>query len=258
MAVETLSLSSHLAAPHTAWLEIRLDRLLKNLERLRSVHGPKIAVAAVIKANAYGHGIVQAAKALEGKAEFLGLASLKEGCLLREQGIRSPLLIFGRIFPDEISLALQMKLTLTLSGFEEAREVSEAAARNGEAALCHIEIDTGMGRLGIPFARALAEVEKISKLPALNLEGIYTHFATAERLEDPFGDEQLSRFEGLLRALQEKGITFSFRHAANSAGTLRFKTPWLNLVRPGIALYGVYPDPCFQKEILLTKNILVL
>lgn len=251
MVVETISSASRLTTPHGAWLEIRLDRLIKNLERLRSVHGAQVALAAVIKANAYGHGIVPVAKALEGKAEFLGLASLKEGCLLREQGARSPLLIFGRIFPEEIPLALQMKLTLTLSSFEEAREISEEAVRNRETAVCHIKIDTGMGRLGIPFAQALAEVEKISKLPALNLEGIYTHFATAEKVHDPFGDEQLNRFEELLRALQRKGITFRFRHAANSAGTLRFRTPWLNLVRPGIALYGVYPGPSFQEKILL-------
>ncbi len=252
MPPETISLVE--APPYALngpWIEVRLDCLLKNLSRIREKVGPTVGVMAVVKANAYGHGLAAVAKALEGKVEFLGLHSVREGSVLREQGIQTPLLVFGRALAEEIPVALQMKLGLTLSSFEEAREISEQALRTHETATVHLKVDTGMGRLGIPYARAHSEIERIAKLPALAREGIYTHLATAEKVEDPFAEKQLTDFDKLLADLEAKGISFAYRHAANSAATFRFNSPRLNLVRPGLALYGIYPAPCFETMVRL-------
>jgi len=250
MPVETLSTQVR-PVQDGLWIEIDLDRILRNLERLREKIRPHTHIMAVVKANAYGHGIAPVSKALQGKVDFLGISSLKEASILREQGITLPLFLFGRVFPEQIPLALQMSLILTVSGFEEAKAISEASTRLAKKTPVHVKVDTGMGRLGIPYGRALAEIEAIAGLPGLKLDGIYTHFPAAEKFPDPFGEKQLGDFEGLIQDLRRKGVAFRLRHAANSAGALRLKSNVLNLVRPGLALYGIYPDPTFEKEIEL-------
>jgi alanine racemase len=231
------------------WIEVDLDRIVRNLEQVRAKAGPFTRVMAVVKANAYGHGIVPVSKALQGKVDFLGIGSLKEASILREQGITAPLFLFGRLLAEEIPLALQMNLTVTVSSFEEARAISEASKRRSKKTAVHIKVDTGMGRLGIPFREALSEIEKIATLPSLQLGGVYTHFPAAERFPDELEKKELGEFELLIQSLRRIGIAFPFRHAANSAGALRFKSHPLNLVRLGIALYGIYPSPAFEGEI---------
>ena len=253
MAVETAQTQTvrSLTVKSSVWIEVYLDRILRNLERLRQKTRPYTRVMAVVKANAYGHGLVPVAQALQGKVDFLGIGSLKEASLLREQGITAPLFLFGRLFPGERAIALQMGLTLTVSSLEEAKAISEAAAKGTKKRKVpiHIKVDTGMGRLGMPIHRAFHEIEKIAAFGHLQLEGIYTHFPTAERYPDPFTTKQLSDFEALIQDLRRIGITFAYRHAANSAGTLRFKSTALNLVRPGLALYGIYPHSSLSGEI---------
>lgn len=249
MALETPATETRTLVPKGTWIEVHPDRILRNLDRLRQKTGTFTAVMAVVKSNAYGHGLIAVARELEGKVDFLGIGSLKEASLLREQAVTTPLFLFGRLFKDEVAMALQMNLTLTISSFEEAQAISEEGSNFSKKVPVHIKVDTGMGRLGIPQAMALSEIEKISTLPFLHLEGIYTHFPTAEKFPDPFTQKQLSDFEKLIEDLRRKGITFRFRHAANSAGTLRFKSHLLNLVRPGLALYGIYPHPSFEGEI---------
>ncbi len=251
MPVETLSISTRPASKNNLWIEIHLDRLLHNLDQLKVKVRPYTRVMAVIKANAYGHGLVPVAQALQGKVDFLGIGSLKEASILREQGITAPLFLFGRLFQDEVPIALQMNLTLTVSSLEEAQHISEASLGHSKRKKTpiHIKVDTGMGRLGIPLRFAPAEIEKISGLPALELEGIYTHFPTAEKYPDSFTVNQLDQFEQLIQALRRKDISFALRHAANSAGALCFQSTALNLVRPGIALYGIHPHPLLAREI---------
>lgn len=249
MAVETVSISSRPSVQDGVWIEVNLDSILNNLDRLRKKIRPFTHVMAVVKANAYGHGIVPVSKALQGRVDFLGIGSLKEASLLREQGVTTPLFLFGRVLPDQIPLALRMNLVLTVSSFEEARALSEESSRHSKRTPIHVKVDTGMGRLGIPYCQAFPEIEGIARLPSLVLEGIYTHFPIAERYPDAFGEKQLQDFEELIQKLRRKGISFRFRHAANSAGAIRLKSNLLNLVRPGLALYGVYPDPSLEKEI---------
>lgn len=278
MTPETLTETPPFALGGT-WIEVRLDRILENLERLREKAGPDTRVMAVVKSNAYGHGLVPVAKALEGKVDFLGIGSLKEAHQLREQEIRTPLFLFGRIFPEEIPLALKLGLVLTVSSLEEAKAISGTVLGGTGPrphfdepvpsrtvplrtvppipACVHVKVDTGMGRLGIPYGRAFSEIVTLASLPGIRLEGIYTHFPMAEKFPDFFGEKQLSYFEKLIQRVEKRGITFAFRHAANSAGTVRFRSEGLNLVRPGIALYGIYPDPSFRNEIEL-KPVLSL
>jgi len=252
MAIETVSTQTQVSRLRKGtWMEVDLDRILRNLARLRRKVRPFTRFMAVVKANAYGHGLVPVSRALQGKVDFLGIGSLKEASLLREQGITSPLFLFGRIFPDEAPLALQMNLVLTVSSLEEAKAISEVSVGLQKTASVHVKVDTGMGRLGIPYSTALSEIEKMVTLPGLKFDGIYTHFPQAERYPEPFGEKQLADFEKLIQNLRRIGISFPFRHAANSAGALRLKSTWLNLVRPGIALYGIYPAPSFEGEIEL-------
>ena len=252
MSLETIaSPPSRATSQETLWMDVDLGRIVTNLEQLRLKIRPFTRVMAVIKANAYGHGLAPVAKALQGKVDFLGLGSLKEASLIREQGITTPLFLFGRLFSDQIPLALQMNLVLTVSSLEEAKEISEIAGRFAKEVTVHVKVDTGMGRLGIPYPQAFGEIEKIAGLPGIRLDGIYTHFPAEERYPDPLGEKQLKDFETLIQNLRRKGISFSLRHAANSAGALRLKSPHLNLVRPGLALYGIYPDRNLESEIKL-------
>ncbi len=251
MALETLSTQTRTPSQENLWIEVDLGRILSNLDALRLKIRPYTRVMAVIKANAYGHGLVPVAKALEGKVDFLGIGSLKEATILREQAVTTPLFLFGRLLKDQISLALQMNLTLTVSSLEEASQISEAAKLLSKEVTVHAKVDTGMGRLGIPLRDAAGEIEKMAGFPALRLEGIYTHFPASEKYPDQGGEQELKNFEELIQNLRRKEISFSLRHAANSAGALRLKSPHLNLVRPGLALYGIYPDRSLEPELSL-------
>ena len=246
------SLASPVTSPGTGtWIEVHLGRICRNLDKIREKAGGNTLVMAVVKANAYGHGMIPVAKDLEGKVDFFGVASLKEASLLRERGISTPLLIFGRLSPDEIPISLAMNLTLTVSSLEEAKAISEIGVGLSRRAKVHVKVDTGMGRLGIPYSRAFSDIVTMASLPGIQLEGIYTHFPTAERFPDFFSENQLSNFERLIDDLEGRGISFAFRHAANSAGAIRIKSSRLNLIRPGIALYGIYPAPSLEEEIAL-------
>ena len=226
---------------HGTWIEIRCDRLLANLKTLTQHAGPYSQVMAVVKANAYGHGLVEIAKYLSAEVAYLGVASVREALTLKEERIETPIFLFGRLLGSEIPAVLADGITLSVSSFDESRTISEVSESFGRRTPVHIKVDTGMGRLGIPFGRAFSEIEKMATLRGIALEGIYTHFPTAER-EDGFTHRQLQDFGLLLQALEKKGITFRYRHAANSAGSLKVRTPILNLVRPGLMLYGLYPD----------------
>ncbi len=258
---KTTSLSQH-----GTWIEIRLDRLLKNLKTLKDQAGPGTGVLAVIKANAYGHGLSEIAKTLSPEVQFLGVSSLFEAMELREHGIQIPIFLFGRLLEAEIPAALTEGFVVSLSSLEEAEEIAAMSQSLGKTTPVHIKVDTGMGRLGLTAREAVMKIETMASLPGISLDGIYTHFPTAER-EDGFAESQLREFSRILQELGNKGIHFRFRHASNSAASLRLKTPLVNLIRPGLMLYGIYPDPALRKiaavhpilslksKIILTKRL---
>lgn len=225
----------------SAWIELRANRLAKNLQLLQKYSG-QTDVLAVIKANAYGHGLKEIAGALNGKVTYFGVATLREALELKEHHPKTPVFLFGHLFSHELPAALLGGITLSVSSFEKAYEISNLSEELGRNTSVHVKIDTGMGRMGIPFRDAPVYIEKMTKLKGLMLDGIYMHFPTAEK-DDSFREMQVRKFGILLQTLEEKNIVFRFRHATNSAAILTLKTPFFNMIRPGLALYGIYPNP---------------
>ena len=222
------------------WIEIRLDRLVANLQTLKSHLDPATQVMAVVKANAYGHGMVEVSRALANHVTYLGVSSLQEALELKGSNINSSVFLFGRLFDEELVTAVQNGFTLSVSSLEEAEEISKISESSGRKTLVHVKVDMGMGRLGVQERKAIKTIEGMAALPGITLDGIYTHFPTAES-NDGYALEQLENFTLLLAVLKEKGIQFRMRHAANSAASLKMQTSLMNLVRPGLILYGIYP-----------------
>lgn len=224
-----------------SWIELHADRLLRNLQTLREISGQTDALA-VIKANAYGHGLEAIAGILAGNATYLGVATLREAVELRERHPKTPVFLFGHLLPHELPAALMNGITLSVSSLEKAKEISDLSESLGRKTSVHVKIDTGMGRMGIPVREAIASLEAMTQLKGLLLDGIYTHFPSAEK-SDTFRKAQVLAFKSLLLSLEGKNIVFRFRHATNSAATMTLKDAFFNMIRPGLALYGIYPDP---------------
>lgn len=222
--------------------EIDLDCIVYNLRLAREAVGPAVAVMAVVKADAYGHGAVPVARAaLAAGAARLGVATLEEARALRQSGIVAPVLIMGWTPPWQLEAALDLNLTLTLFSAPDALAVAELASRRGRRARIHVKVDTGMGRVGFPAGEgAPAEIAALCRLPGLEPEGIYTHFAASD-VDRAFTLEQLARFHALVRELEAAGITFPVRHAANSGAVWNVPEAHLDMVRLGISLYGYHP-----------------
>ena len=228
------------------WAEISLPNLEHNYRALRAMLAPGCRFLGVVKANAYGHGAVPVAKKLEQLgAEYLAVACLEEAVELREAGIRAPILILGYTPADCGGELLRYGLTQTIYDAGTARAFSEAACRAGKRLRVHVKADTGMSRLGwlcggAALERAADDIQAVCALPGLEAEGIYTHFANADSDED-YTMEQFTRFLDLLAELERRGVTFQIRHCAASAAVLKYPCTHLDMVRPGIALYGYYP-----------------
>ncbi len=206
------------------------------------------SVLAVIKANAYGHGVEEVAGILDGQVSFFGVASLREALGLKERHPLTRTFLFGHLFSHEIPAAIGSNITLSVSNYEKAKEISDCAEGLGRKASVHIKIDAGMGRMGIRSGMAAAEIMKMRTLKGLLMEGIYTHLPTAEKA-DTFRETQVRDFTLLIEDLERKGIVFRFRHAQNSAASLTLQAPLLNMLRPGLALYGIYPDPGLKDKV---------
>lgn len=235
-------------AQKRTWAEVDLSRLENNYHALRSLLPAGCRFLGVVKANAYGHGAIPVAKRLEKLgAEYLAVACLDEAIQLREAGITAPILILG-VTPGELAdKLLDYGLTQTVEGVRVALALSDAATRRGQLLKIHIKADTGMSRLGFLCNEAhrecsVEEIARVCSLPGLQAEGIFTHFADADGSEE-YTMLQLSRFLDLLEGLAARGITFLIRHCAASAAVLNYPCTHLDMVRPGIALYGHYPAP---------------
>jgi alanine racemase len=242
-------------AQHSAWIELRKDALLKNLHTLQR-HSGQTDVLAVIKANAYGHGLREIAGILAGHVTYFGVATLREALELKEHHPQTPVFLFGHLFSHEISAALLGGITLSVSSLEKAREISELSENLGRKTPVHIKIDTGMGRMGIPVREAAVSIEEMTRMKGLLLDGIYMHFPTAEK-DDAFREAQVRKFGILLRTLEEKNIVFRYRHATNSAATMTLRAPFFNMIRPGLSLHGIYPDPALKSAVSLEPALSV-
>ncbi len=229
------------------WAEIRLSELEHNYRALRALLPAGCRFLGVVKANAYGHGAVPVARRLEQLgADYLAVACVDEADELRRAGISLPILILGVTSVEYTGRLLELGVTQAVGDLETARALSAAAEAAGRRLKVHIKADTGMSRLGFlcggeRLERAAEEIAAAAGLPGLEAEGIFTHFADADGSED-YTMGQFTRFLDLLSALEGRGVRFAIRHCANSAAVLHYPCTHLDMVRPGIALYGHYPD----------------
>lgn len=233
------------------WIEVNVDRLRDNLRMLKLFLKDDTSVLAVVKANAYGHGLVPVARALAGQVEWFGVASLDEAIALREADIVHPILLFGHLAVDDVRKAMEWNLTLSVSDAEYGEWIEEEAAQQGGRVKAHVKIDTGMGRFGFSPEGAEKEIMRLAQYPHLDIEGLYTHFPQSEIKRDPFTLGQVERFTGLRDSLRKQGLEFKWVHSANSAGVVNYDSAHFNLVRPGLMLYGIYPAPSVAVDIAL-------
>lgn len=226
------------------WAEIDLDAIAHNIRAIRKGLSPDVKMMAVIKANAYGHGMVEVAKTCaQENVDFLGVALQGEACQLRANRVDTPILILGYTPP-------QGALTTVLNGFrqtifdeESAVALSKAAAEAGKKALIHVKIDTGMSRIGFqPDQNGMESVARFFEMPGLEVEGIFTHMAAADTVDRGYTESQLERFQHFLRGLEGRGLKAPIVHAANSAGILQYPDSHFQMVRAGITMYGLRPS----------------
>jgi alanine racemase len=199
-------------------------------------------VLAVVKADAYGHGAVPVSKLLlELGADTLGVALVEEGRELRAAGIVAPILVMGALFPGQAEAIASLGLTPVVYSLPVAQALSLAAVKTGRSIPVHVKIDTGMGRVGVAAETGVSFICELKSLQGIEVQGLMTHFADADLGDKRFSSEQMNRFESLLVALQQSGISIPLRHAANSAAVLDYGRAHFTMVRPGIMLYGYNP-----------------
>ncbi|MDF2627488.1 MAG: alanine racemase [Symbiobacteriaceae bacterium] len=225
------------------WVEINLDAIGHNVAELRR-QAPDSQLMAVVKADGYGHGALQVARtALAAGATWLGVATVEEGVELRRNGVVAPTLVFGYVPEEQTGMVLLHGIRPAVFSLDLARALEERGKGLIRKAYVHLKIDTGMGRVGIRPDEVVPFVRELKKLPHIEVEGVFTHLATADEPENPFAAEQLVEFERVLALLREEGINPPIIHAANSAGLMLWPKSRYDLVRAGIAMYGHPPDP---------------
>ncbi len=223
-------------------VEVDLSRLAGNFQAIKQ-HVAPAKVMPILKANAYGHGLLRVAQLMEElEADYLGVAVLEEGILLRENGIRMPILVLGGILGNQVPGFLKHDLAITASSIDKLMQVNQIASEMGVKAKVHLKIDTGMERIGVHSYSAHEFLEATLRCKALEIEGIYSHFANADRADLADARAQLERFREVLAFFENHGLpTPPLRHMANSPAILQLPEAYFDLVRPGILLYGVYP-----------------
>ncbi|MEW6607097.1 MAG: alanine racemase [bacterium] len=223
------------------WIEINLTNITHNINQVRKLVGDGVEIMPIVKANAYGHGAVEVAKTvIKAGANRLGVASLNEGIELRTAGITAPVLVLSPLESNQLQQAINNQLTLTISNLSDLKNLLNQSIK------IHLKIDTGMGRLGIQ-CNEINELIKIIKSSHLQIEGIFSHFAQADVDDKSYTYKQFSKFQEIVKNISASGIDIPIKHISNSAAIIKFKEMHLNLVRPGIMIYGLYPAPNIPK-----------
>lgn len=225
------------------WAEIHLDRIAHNINEIRRRVGPRSQIMAVVKADAYGHGAVEVSQtALASGCTRLAVALVEEGILLRQAGLSVPIQALGGFCREQIKAALDWDIILTVGTKEMLQEVIDVARSRGKMGTVHIKIDTGMGRYGELPEKGLELVSLAHESPSLFLEGLMTHMAAADEKDKGFSDLQMERFLKTADELAARGVEIPIKHLANSATIIDMPDKALDLVRPGIMLYGLWPS----------------
>ncbi len=254
------------------YAKIDLGLIAHNVRELRRIANPRARLMAVVKANGYGHGANEVAgTALENGADVLGVARLCEAVALREAGFSAPVQIFGYTPAGQAETLLRYGLTQTVFSLEEGSKLSRVAVSKGGRIKVHVKIDTGMGRLGLVtdcgeisgaaaglLRNSLEQVEAIVRLPGIEPEGIMTHFASSDSADKTYAERQFEIFVDFIGLLSKRGIEFPVRHAANSGALIDMPDTHLDLVRPGISIYGFYPSDEVDRSKIELKPAMTL
>lgn len=229
--------------------DIDLSAIRKNIMTMKSCIPEGKKLLAVIKANAYGHGAIEVADALDDLADYYGVACTDEAIELRNAGISKPILILGETDGSQFEELIQYDITQTIFTVRQAEELSKAAGKLGKQAKLHIKIDTGMNRIGFACKKeSVQDIVTISKFPNLNMEGIFTHYYKADERDKSVAGRQLEDYTKMIGWLEEAGVVFPIRHISNSAGIMEMPNDTYDMVRSGISTYGLYPSEEMDKE----------
>ena len=233
---------------HRSFACIDLDAIKSNFDSLKSRVPSSVKTMAVVKANAYGHGAIRVAKELEKKADYFAVAVIEEAIELRDGGIKNPILILSYTSPYQFEALINNELIPSVYRYEDAEMLSQEACRLGKTAVIHIAVDTGMSRIGFKDSEKSADtVKKISELPNIRIEGIFSHFACADAEDKTCALGQKKRFDNFIAMLEERGLTIPVKHICNSASIIDFDFSY-DMVRMGISLYGLYPSDEVKKD----------
>ena len=233
------------------YVEIDLGAIRHNILEERTRVGKDTKIMAIVKADAYGHGDVKVAEALNDLVDAYGVAIPEEALHLRENGIGKLILILGHSGQEWFEDIIKNHISQTVYTFEMAKQLSETAVQLGETAKIHIKLDTGMSRIGfMPVKDNIDVIRAVSELPGIEIEGIFTHFARADESTPEAAREPLEKYMIFIRELENRGIQIPIKHTANSASIIQFPESWLDMVRSGITTYGLYPSEEVPKDVL--------
>jgi alanine racemase len=232
--------------------EIDLGALAFNYRQIRRRILRGVKVMGVVKADAYGHGALPISLKLEQLGVgYLGVALSEEGVHLRQGGVKAPILVLGGVYREDVDWIFRFRLTPVVFQKESLQLLAQEAERRKKKVKAHLKVDTGMGRLGVPLRLLPAFLEEVQRFPRVEMEGILSHYATADETENPFTGRQWETFREALSIAESMGFCFKYKHISNSAGLTAFTPLSGNMVRPGIILYGSYPSPEFRNLIKL-------
>ncbi len=228
---------------------IDLDAIYENAKALKAHTRPGTKFCAVVKADGYGHGAVPIARRLRGTADWFATATLEEAVNLRLNGIEEPVLVLGHVQEEAYGQAIEEEIRINVYDHGQAEEISKAAVKLGKTAYIHMKLETGMNRLGFrPGREALDEAEAMTKLPGICLEGLFSHFARADETDKSHAAKQYEKFSRFAKELEKRGIRIPLKHMGNSAVIIDLPQYDIDMVRAGIALYGMYPSDQVEKE----------
>lgn len=223
--------------------DVNLDSIYNNIEETRKIVNSDAKIMVIIKADGYGHGAIPIAKVLDPIVDAYGIAIIEEGIELRECGVTKPLLILGVTPAPLYSKLIEYDIMPTIFSFESAKLLADEAIKRGKTAKVHIAIDTGMSRIGFPINHESIDIiQKINGLNGIEINGCFSHFATADETDRTFTKEQLRRYQDFVEQLEKRGIQIPVKHISNSAGIIEYPEAHLDMVRSGISTYGLYPS----------------
>jgi alanine racemase len=244
----------------SAWVEIDLFAIRRNYRALKALArrqldrrvNPQVDLLSVVKADAYGHGMLEAARVIEKEGgRFFAVSNLEEAVTLRLSGNRRRILLFETTFPEQAVMIVRHGLTPAVCTLPFVQALDRSARKAGKVVPVHVKIDTGMGRLGVWHKEAATFVKTITKLPNIRVEGLMTHFPLADT-DRAFTEKQIKWFTDVVAELLKEGISFTYLHAANSMGLGAYRNCLFNLARPGLSIYGMYPDKSLRKRLQLS------